>query len=272
MLRRRRRWLVFAAVAAVVAAGAAVGINALLTTVVPQSPTCTVGSGPGALDVDPEQAANAATVAAIAKRRGLPDHAATIALAAALQESKLFNVDYGDRDSVGLFQQRPSQGWGTPQQLVDPAYAANAFYSHLEQIPGWQTMAVAAAAQRVQHSADGSAYEQWESQARDFARALTGEVAAGLTCKWADKRAPRASALQAAAGRELGTSWTATDATQAQDWTVAEWLVAHAYVYGIEAVSARGQRWTARSGTWKPDPRAGNAPTYLLAKPPKSSG
>ena len=268
MRRGRRRWLLVAAVVAVVAAGAAVGINALLSTVVPQSPTCTVGSGPGALDVDPEQAANAATVAAVAKRHGLPDHAVTIALAAALQESKLFNVNYGDRDSVGLFQQRPSQGWGSPQQLVDPAYAADAFYSHLEKIDGWQTLEVAAAAQRVQHSADGSAYAQWEGQARDLARALTGEAPAGLTCKWSDKRTPRAAALVTAAGRELGSSWTATGATPAHDWTVAEWLVAHSYDYGIAAVSARGQRWTAQSGHWTADDRAGNAPTYVLVKPP----
>ena len=90
----------------------------------------------------------------MAKRRGLPNHAVTVALAAALQESKLYNVNYGDRDSVGIFQQRPSQGWGTPAQLIDPAYAANAFYSHLEKIPTWRTLEVAKAAQLVQHSAD----------------------------------------------------------------------------------------------------------------------
>src|SRR3954447_23472989 len=174
-MRRRRRWLLVAAIVAVAGGGAALGLNALLSTVVPQSPTCTLGSGPTAVDFDPEQAADAATVAAVARRRGLPNHAVTIALAAALQESKLFNVNYGDRDSLGIFQQRPSQGWGTPAQLMDPAYAANAFYSHLEKLPTWRTMPIAEAAQRVQHSADGSAYEQWEERARAFARALTGE-------------------------------------------------------------------------------------------------
>jgi hypothetical protein len=130
-------------------------------------------------------------------------------------------------------------------------------------------MEVAAAAQRVQHSADGSAYAQWEGQARDFARALTGEAAGGLTCRWSDKRQPRASALSAAASRQLGASWTATSAPAARDWTVAEWLVAHSYDYGVVAVSVRGQRWTARTGRWTPDKRAGAAPTYVLAKPPK---
>jgi len=252
----------------VVAAGAAAGLNALLSSVVPQSPNCALGSGDTAVEFDPEQAANAATVAAIAKRRGLPNHAVTIALATALQESKLFNVDYGDRDSLGIFQQRPSQGWGTPAQLMDPAYAANAFYSHLEKLPTWRTMPVAEAAQLVQHSADGSAYAQWEERARALARALTGEVPAGLTCEWSDRREPRQAALAAAASAQIGAGWTSGGGTDAsRDWAVAEWLVAQSYKYGVVAVAVRGQRWTAKSGRWKPDAHAGAAPTYLLAKP-----
>jgi len=270
-VRRPRRWLLFGLVLAVVAAGAAVGLNALLSTVVPQSPTCTLGSGPNAAEFDPEQAADAATVAAVAKRRGLANHAVTIALAAAMQESKLFNVGYGDRDSVGIFQQRPSQGWGTPQQLIQPAYAANAFFSHLEKIPNWQTLPVDQAAQEVQHSADGSAYAQWEERARSLATALTGEVPAGLACRWSDRRTPKGSALTAAAVRELGVDWATGGRDSGRDWTVAEWLVAHSYDYGIVAVSAQGQRWTAKSGHWTADARAGGAPSYLLAKPTSSS-
>ena len=252
---------------AVVVAGAAVGLDALLSTVVPQSPTCTLGTGATAVDFDPEQAANAATIAAVAKRRGLPNHAVTIALATAMQESKLFNVGYGDRDSRGLFQQRPSQGWGTPAQLMDPAYAANAFYSHLEQVPSWRTLAVAVAAQLVQHSADGSAYAQWEERARALARALTGEVPAGLACRWSDRREPRAQALSSAATTQLGSDWATGGSDAGRDWTVAEWLVAHSYDYGVVAVAARGQRWTAKSGRWQADRHAGAAPSYLLAKP-----
>jgi hypothetical protein len=270
-MRRRRRWLLVAVVVVLAAGGAALGLNALLSTVVPQSPTCTLGSGPTAVDFDPEQAADAATVAAVAKRRGLPNHAVTIALAAALQESKLFNVNYGDRDSVGIFQQRPSQGWGSPAQLVDPAYAADAFYSHLEKIPSWRTLEVAKAAQLVQHSADGTAYAQWEERARALARSLTGEVHAALTCKWSDRRQPRSAALATAAGRQLGSDWTATGKGAAHDWSVAEWLVAHSYDYGVVAVSAQGQRWTAKSGHWRSDSNAGQAATYLLAAPTKPS-
>ena len=267
MQRRARRWLLLLAVAAVVVAGAGIGLNALLSSVAPVVPSCTVGTGTNALEVDPEQAANAATIAAVAKRRGLPDHAVTIAVAAGFQESKLFNVNYGDRDSLGIFQQRPSQGWGSPAQLLDPAYAADAFYSHLEKVGGWESLQVAAAAQRVQHSADGSAYAQWEDQARALARSLTGEVPAGLACHWHDRRAPRDAALRAAAARELGSDWSAGGTATARDWTIAEWLVAHSYDYGVAAVSARGQRWTARSGRWVADAHAPAAPTYLLTKP-----
>ena len=266
-MRRRRRWLLVAFVGVLVAGGAALGLNALLSTVAPQSPSCALGTGDTAVEFDTEQAANAATVAVVAKQRGLPNHAVTIALATALQESKLFNVNYGDRDSLGIFQQRPSQGWGTPAQLMNPTYATNAFYSHLEKLPGWRTLPVAEAAQLVQHSADGSAYAQWEERARALARALTGEVPAGLSCTWSDHREPRQAALSAAASAQIGADWATGGTDVGRDWTVAEWLVAHSYDYGVEAVAVRGRRWTAKSGRWKPDAKAGAAPSYLLAKP-----
>ena len=265
-MRRPRRWILVALVALVVAGGAAIGLNALLFSVVPQSPSCSLGTGANAVEFEPEQAGNAATIAAVAKQRGLPNHAVTIALATSLQESKLFNVNYGDRDSLGIFQQRPSQGWGTPAQLMDPTYAANAFYSHLEKLPSWRTLPVADAAQQVQHSADGSAYAQWEERARALARALTGEVPAGLTCQWSDHPEPRQAALSAAAARQIGPAWATGGTDSGEDWTVAEWLVAHSHDYGVVAVAVRGQRWTATSGRWKPDSKA-NAPSYLLAKP-----
>ena len=103
------------------------------------------------VDLSTEQAENATTIVAVAVRRGLPARAASIALATAYQESKLRNLDHGDRDSLGLFQQRPSQGWGTA--AADPAtryYAVNAFYDALQKIDGYQTMRITEAAQEVQ--------------------------------------------------------------------------------------------------------------------------
>jgi hypothetical protein len=267
----RRRLLICLTVVAVVAAAAVVGWRELVSTVTDNTPMCTLGAGDNAVDYEFEQAADASTIAAVAKRRGLADHAVTIALAAALQESKLYNVESGDRDSIGIFQQRPSQGWGSPTQLHDPAYAANAFFSHLEKIGNWPSLPIATAAQLVQRSADGTAYAQWEEQAHVLARALTGELPGGLTCAYRDHQPAQTTALVTAARTQIGSSFASGGVNTQQDWSVAEWLVAHSYDYGVVAVSVRGHRWSNTSGKWKLDSKAGAAPTYLLAKPATNS-
>ena len=134
----------------------------------------------------PEQAENAALIAAISVRRGLPARAATIAIATAYQESKLVNIDYGDRDSLGLFQQRPSQGWGTRRQILDPEYSINAFYDELNNVDGYEAMEVTVAAQRVQRSAFPDAYADHEADARVLASALTGQSWHAFDCTVTD--------------------------------------------------------------------------------------
>jgi hypothetical protein len=264
---RGPRLVVVLVVAALAATAVGFGIHALLRTVTTPAPACTVGEGDNALLLAPDQAEDAATIAAVAKRLGLPNHAVTVAIATALQESKLHNYPFGDRDSLGLFQQRPSQGGGRPVQLLTPAYAAEAFYRHLALVDGWETLPVAEAAQAVQHSADGSAYAQWEEDARALARALTGEVTHGMACRYPTPTQARGRALTALAEQELGPGiLQRTDGTEAQDWTVAEWLVGHAYSYGLISVSVRGQRWT-NDGEWAQDESASIAPTYRLARP-----
>ncbi|SFL26600.1 hypothetical protein SAMN04488085_108213 [Geodermatophilus ruber] len=125
-----------------------------------------------------EQITNARIIAQIALDRGLPQRAVVIALATAMQESRLRNIDYGDRDSLGLFQQRPSQGWGTPQQVQDPAYAAGKFYDHLVQVPDWPTRRLTDAAQIVQRSGFPEAYQKHEVMAVELAAALAhGDLA-----------------------------------------------------------------------------------------------
>lgn len=124
-----------------------------------------------------EMRANAQLIVRIGRQQGVPDQGIVIALAAAAQESGLRNVRYGDRDSLGLFQQRPSTGWGTPEQVLDPARATLAFYGGagnpnpgrtrgLLDIPGWRSMSVTQAAQAVQLSAFPDAYAKWEASAR----------------------------------------------------------------------------------------------------------
>ena len=144
-----------------VVAGYAIYHSFRSVTPPPPPPGCQAGAGAQAITLDTGQAAVAATIAGVAARHRLPRQAVTIALAAALQESKLHNLDYGDRDSVGVFQQRPSQGWGTTRQLEDPVYATTKFFAALVQVHGYAKMPVDQAAQDVQHSADGTAYEQW---------------------------------------------------------------------------------------------------------------
>ncbi len=218
--------------------------------------TCTVASAAtgGSYTVTPQQAQNAAIIAAVALRKGMPDHAVTVALATALQESQLENLPYGDQDSLGLFQQRPSQGWGTSAEIMDPNYAASAFYDHLAQISGWQSLPVTEAAQLVQHSATPDAYATWETEARSLARALTGEVPAGLSCHLDSfsGSAPPASALPQAAMTEMGSQLIGAPVSTKTGWQVASWAVAHAYNYHVSSVSFSGSRWTAASGAWTP--------------------
>ncbi len=148
-------------------------------------PGCRVFSADGkgaSYEFSPEQAVNAATIAAVGTNRGMPERAVTIALATALQESGLRNISYGDRDSLGLFQQRPSQGWGTERQVMDPSYAANVFYEHLAKVPDYTGLPLTVAAQRVQRSGFPDAYAKHEPDATLLAAALTGRSAATLTC------------------------------------------------------------------------------------------
>ncbi|GGK27016.1 hypothetical protein GCM10011583_68770 [Streptomyces camponoticapitis] len=133
-------------------------------------------------EMSPEQAANAATISAVGTTRGMPERAVTIALATALQESALRNIDHGDRDSVGLFQQRPSKGWGTVEQILDPVYSAGKFYAGLAEVPGYSRLPLTEAAQRVQRSGFPQAYAKHEPDATLLSAALTGRAAATLTC------------------------------------------------------------------------------------------
>jgi cell wall-associated NlpC family hydrolase len=126
------------------------------------------------------QIANAHTIYTVGLALRVPAPGETIAIATALQESGLQNLPHGDRDSLGLFQQRPSQGWGTPTQLLNPIYAATQFYTRLLHVPGWQTMPLTAAAQAVQHSAFPGAYARWTALAGRLVAGFGGTPGAGL--------------------------------------------------------------------------------------------
>lgn len=124
------------------------------------------------LDLPAEQVPNAQTIVAAGLSLDVPTKGQIIALATAMQESRLRNLNYGDRDSLGLFQQRPSQGWGSAQQIRDPVYASEQFYKHLLKVSGWQQMTVTQAAQTVQKSGLPDAYAQWEKLATALQAAI----------------------------------------------------------------------------------------------------
>ncbi|WBB69729.1 hypothetical protein [Micromonospora sp. WMMD812] len=124
------------------------------------------------IDLNDEQTANVKAIIAATKKSGLDERAAVISIATSLQESKLENLghlgDRNDHDSLGLFQQRPSSGWGSPEQITDPIYSTQAFLKGLKQVDGWHDMPLTDAAQTVQVSAYPDAYAQWEQQAADL--------------------------------------------------------------------------------------------------------
>ena len=230
---------------------------------------CQAGTGANAIGLDFGQTADAAIIAGVAAREHLSRKALTIAYATAWQESKLENLDYGDRDSVGIFQQRPSEGWGSTAQLEDPAYAARAFFGALVKIPGWAKLPVDVAAQDVQRSADGSAYEQYAQSGATLAADLTAAPHA-VTC-WYDPASQAASegvsaklnlraalsgfddafgqpredgAVRSVSVARSGGSAVIT-AAGGDGWTAANWLVGNASSYGITQVSYGGYQWTA---------------------------
>ncbi|HWS37813.1 MAG TPA: hypothetical protein VN408_34410 [Actinoplanes sp.] len=230
-------------------------------------PECTVVAD-GTVTLDTAQMANAATIAAVGVRRNLPEQAIVVALATAFQESKLENLDDGDRDSVGLFQQRPSQGWGTVEQIKDPRYSAGRFYSALRKVEGWEEMRVTDAAQEVQRSAYPNAYEKWADESRVLAAALTGRATGAVECTVPENPAVRGaeaatallSSLQLDWGKKLGgqahSAETAglTVAVTSPDtgWRFAHWLVSHASASGLERVRFGDREWQAPEGKWLP--------------------
>ena len=152
----------------------AVIIAFLASPLVRANTTCAPSPVPsqGLAKWNAEQITNARLIVTIGSERRVPDEALVIAVATAMQESSLRNLRGGDRDSIGLFQQRPSQGWGTPKQLSDPAYQTHKFYDKLLKVKGWQRMRLTEAAQAVQISAFPEAYAKHTDSATRLVTAL----------------------------------------------------------------------------------------------------
>ena len=207
------------------------------------------GSSPLTLDdLTATQLGNAAIIYRVAAGRKLPARAGVIAIATALQESKLYNLDKAvDHDSLGLFQQRPSQGWGTPAEILDPVHASNAFYDHLIRIANWQSLSLTQAAQRVQRSAYPDAYAKWET----LATAIANKIAAELPAVPEDPTTPdtgtdcsdEGDGLPTGGNVDLPSDITLPATTPTQVVTAIAWALAQrgtSYHYGGDCTDAHG--------------------------------
>jgi hypothetical protein len=242
-------------------AGLVYAVGKLGNTEVLVRERCTAVVGQDSYELTPEQTANAALIAAVSVRRGLPARAASIAIATAIQESGLRNIGYGDTagpDSRGLFQQRPSQGWGSEEEVMDPFYAAGAFYDELVKIPDYQARPITDAAQIVQRSAHPEAYADHEPEGRAFASALTGHSPASVDCVLRKASEPGSpAAVKRAASRAFGQLEPSARqktvhlrASDTRGWAVAQWAVANAGMLGIERVSFGGLQWERNGDGW----------------------
>ncbi|MBP6995261.1 MAG: hypothetical protein KBB39_03865 [Phycicoccus sp.] len=272
--RRPLGRLVLVVCAVAVAAGLWVGGRSVVDLATPAR--CEATASGSTVSFAPEQMENASTITAIAVQRGLPARAATIALATAMQESKLYNVNYGDRDSLGLFQQRPSQGWGTAEQVMDPVYATNKFYDALVQIDGYETMEITVVAQEVQRSAAPTAYAQHEPEARVLASTLAGHSPAAFGCRLEAPTEAYGEGLVNAMAAQYGLTGVLTDGIltvdvqdETQAWSVAQWAVAKSQAYGVRQVTLGDRNWTRDSSsqalTWGTAASATAATTVVVS-------
>ena len=275
MARRLGRHLVVPLVMALLLAGIATGSYVALQRY--GSPahegTCTASGLGTSHRYTTDRVANAALISAIAVDRDLPPRAASIALATAYQESQLRNIDYGDRDSLGLFQQRPSQGWGSEAEIMDPVYSTNTFYDALIAIDGYEGADINDVAQQVQRSGHPEAYRDHETEGRLYASALTGMSGPNVTCVLgsvgsvsspetvrselvrqfprlteAGRLTPRLADAGSHAPQlpvEAGATARVIDprGEDSLGWAVANWAVARAADDGVVQVSYAGRVW-----------------------------
>lgn len=215
---------------------------------------CTASVNGTTASLDPEQAYHAALISGVSIKRGLAPRAASIALTTAYQESGIRNLDFGHSDSLGLFQQRPSKGWGTVEEIMDPWYATTAFYKALVKVKNWQTGDINDVAQTVQRSAYPEAYRRHVSNARTLASSLTGETPASFSCVVRNPDEPDRNAMKTFLTKNLGTTVTfaTPDATtlvvtaKKADvaWAAAHQAIAATADYGLTKVTVGDYSWT----------------------------
>jgi len=254
--RPRRLWPIGCLVVALVLVAAVGGTFAWLRNLgvaspVPGEQRCVATAGNSSVALSLDQAHFTSIIVGMSVRRGLAPRAASIAMATAYQETGIRNLDYGDRDSVGLFQQRPSQGWGSEKQLMDPYYATGKFYDALVKVDDWEKGDITEVAQKVQRSGYPEAYRDHETDGRVLASALTGETPAAFSCLERQQTAGDAAALvrslnktfgKTGAEREGGVITIKAKSTE-RAWAYASHAVANSKQFGLVTAEVAGLRW-----------------------------
>ncbi len=259
-----RRFLALLVAAVIVA-----GCGFRTPTVVPPRQRCVATVNGTTAELDLEQSRNAAIIAGVATQRGLSPRAVSIALATAFQESDIRNIDYGDRDSIGLFQQRPSQGWGTVAQIMDPFYSTGKFYDALVKVKGWESGDINDVAQAVQRSGVPEGYRKHVERAKTLASALSGETPRAFSClvreppsgdlatyqSMLTKTYGKAAGFTPLPGTPAGATIVAT--SEAAGWSIAAFSQAWISGVGVTYVSYGGYVWSVSNdsqASWSPAP------------------
>jgi hypothetical protein len=222
-----------------------------LTAPVPGQQRCVATAGDHSVVIDLDQAHYTSIIVGLSVKRRLAPRAASIAMATVYQETGIRNLDHGDRDSVGLFQQRPSQGWGTAKQLQDPYYATGKFYDALVKIKNWETDDINDVAQKVQRSGYPEAYRDHEADARVLASTLTGHSPAGFSCLEREGNPGRPAALVKSIEKTFGkvsdqieNKVITIDAdSDALAWAYASHALANSKLYGVVLIKIGGRQW-----------------------------
>lgn len=286
MLAAIKRFLLTLVVLALLALAGLGGVWAWFTAKkepLPLSDQCTAHVADLTVAVSTDQAHWLSIIVGVATQRDLAPRASTIAIATVYQETGIRNLDWGDRDSKGLFQQRPSQGWGTDAQVQDPYHASNRFYEALVKVPNWADGDVNDVAQAVQRSGHPEEYRKHVENARRLASALTGQTPASFTCRVSDPPTADPAGLADFLKRTLPASSqvshsadtvTVKASSTRLAWSAASIAVANHARYGLASVEVAGSTWTPHPrelATWQGTPGPGDSVVIRFDSRPSPS-
>lgn len=257
----RKRWIVLLVVLALLIGVGYLGVkmwNSVHHALTPER--CSIVNPKGEpVMLTPEQSRMASIIVAASYEAELPERAAVIALATAYQESGIRNLDYGDRDSLGLFQQRPDPrfDWGTAEEIMDPWYSSLRFYEELVKFDGWETRDINDQAQKVQRSGHPQAYRKHVPNATALAAAARGSRHEAIVCSTLQDLHPDPAPIAQVLDRIKGVNYTVegnqiriTAESDQMLWSAAHLAQLNTYAAGVQSVQVKDRRWTLGDKRW----------------------